>query len=448
MRWVVALTSLILAFIQPAVIASADVAPMVVNIYPTSGPVAGGTSVNITGTGFASGATVTIGGNAATNVTATSTLIRATTPAGTAGVKTVVVTNPDAQSGNLTGGFTYLAQAPVLLGSARSFAILAYSGITNTGLTTVSGDVGSFPTATEIGFGPGADSVTFTTGTNHAGDNVTQQAKLDLTTAYNDAAGRTPVTTVTGDTLGGLTPAPGIYHGGALSLTGNITLNGDANAVWIFKAASTLDTAAGSKVILSGGVNAANVYWVVGSSATLGANSTFKGNILAYASITLYGGVALEGRALAQTAHVTLNANAVATPPPIAVLTAPAPISLGTFIVGDNKGHSNPIGSVVADTAGWTLTVADAKANHNGYMTIGGSDNGSDIALAAAITVSTSDTGYSTIAAYQIALQGSGGGYGVVGTFNIPLFVKQAVAITDAKGSYKISLTYTATPGF
>ena len=198
-----------------------------------------------------------------------------------------------------------------LFGLADNFTILAGSTVANTGNTTVTGDIGLSPGTSVVGFPPGTVN-----GTMHVANTTAAQAKLDLTTAYNDAAGRTPFTTVTGDTLGGLTPTPGVYHGGALSLTGNLTLAGDANAVWIFQAGSTLDTAAGSQVILSGGAKAANVYWKVGSSATLGANSIFKGNILAYASITLYGGAALEGRALAQTAAVTLNDNNIIKPNP------------------------------------------------------------------------------------------------------------------------------------
>ena len=151
----------------------------------------------------------------------------------------------------------------------------------------------------------------------HAADSIAAQAQIDLTTAYNaynDAAGRTPFTTITGDTLGGLNIGPGVYRGGALSLTGTITLTGNADDIWIFQAASTLNTSTGSQIILSGGARAANVYWQVGSSATLVASSVFKGNIMAYASITFGTGAALEGRALAQTETVTLISNTITRP--------------------------------------------------------------------------------------------------------------------------------------
>ena len=167
------------------------------------------------------------------------------------------------------------------------------------------------PSASIVGFPPGTIN-----GTMHAADSIAAQAQIDLTAAYNDAAGRTPFTTITGDTLGGLNLGPGVYRGGALSLTGTITLTGNADDIWIFQAASTLDTAAGSHIALSGGARAANVYWQVGSSATLGEDSFFKGNIMAYASITLYAGAAREGRALAQTAAVTLNSNTITRPGP------------------------------------------------------------------------------------------------------------------------------------
>jgi hypothetical protein len=198
-----------------------------------------------------------------------------------------------------------------LFGAADNFAVLAYSTVTNTGATTITGDIGVSPKTSLVGFPPGL----IVNGTTNVADAAAAQAQLDLTTAYNDAAARTPYITET--TLGGLNLPPGIYHSdGALSLTGVLTLTGDANAVWIFQARSTLDTAVGSQIVLSGGAKADNVYWAVGSSATLGANSIFKGNMMAYASITLNTGASLEGRALAQTAAVTLSDNTITKPSP------------------------------------------------------------------------------------------------------------------------------------
>jgi hypothetical protein len=127
--------------------------------------------------------------------------------------------------------------------------------------------------------------------------------------------------------------------------------------------------------------------------------------------------------------------------------TAPSGISLPAFAVGNNTGSSVTPGSIATNAAGWTLTVADAKANHTNHMTIGGADNGSATFLAAVIQVGMTST-VNTIAAYQTALQGSGGYGAVTGSFSIPLYVNQVVAITDTAGVYKITLTYTATPGF
>ena len=197
-----------------------------------------------------------------------------------------------------------------LFGEADDFVLLAYSTVTNEGNSTIRGDIGVSPLASVVGFPPG-----IVNGTIHAADAAAAQAQIDLTAAYTDAAARTPYITET--TLGGLNLPPGIYHSdGALSLTGVLTVTGDANAVWIFQAGSTLDTAAGSQIVLSGGAKADNVYWAVGSSATLGANSFFEGNIMAYASITLYSGAQVEGRVLAKTAAVTLDTNIITKPSP------------------------------------------------------------------------------------------------------------------------------------
>jgi len=206
-------------------------------------------------------------------------------------------------------------QEPVPLRSATSFAVLADSTVTNTALlTTINGDLGVSPGTAVTGFPPGVVN-----GAIHAADPIAAQAKLDLTAAYNDAAGRScrPVT-VAGN-LGGRTLYPGLYKStGSLEISsGDLTLDaqGDPNAVFIFQMASTLTTTSGRQVILSGGARANNVYWQVGSSATLGTTSVFKGNILALASITLQTGATLEGRALTQTAAVTLDGNTITRPP-------------------------------------------------------------------------------------------------------------------------------------
>ncbi len=201
-----------------------------------------------------------------------------------------------------------MAQLTVDLGTATRFAVLAGSGITNTGVTTITGDVGTFPTTTETGFG----TVTIL-GTNHMGDAVTQAAKNDLVTAYNDAAGRTPVIIPT--ELGGTTLTPGVYasNDGTFQITGTLTLDGNGleNPVFIFQTATTLITALGSSVSLINGALACKVFWQVGSSATLGTGSSFQGSILALTSITVNTGVVVNGRTLARNGAVTLSGNTI-----------------------------------------------------------------------------------------------------------------------------------------
>ena len=214
-----------------------------------------------------------------------------------------------------TTGVTTVQDA-IDLGSAAAFAILAGSTVTSTGNSIVTGDLGLSPGTTVGGFPPGVlNGSTFTGGASAAG-----QAKLDLTVAFNDAVGRsTGPISLAGD-LSGLTLYPGLYaHSTSVMLSaGNVTLDalGDENAVFIFQVGSIFTTGSGTQVVLSGGAKAANIYWQVGSSATLGTTSIFKGNILAQESITLETGATLEGRALTQTAAVTLDAAIITVPTP------------------------------------------------------------------------------------------------------------------------------------
>jgi hypothetical protein len=194
-----------------------------------------------------------------------------------------------------------------------TFEVLAGSTITNTGATGVTGDLGLSPGTAVTGFPPGVLN-----GSLHAGDPTAAQAQLALTAAYNNAAGRSVGVIGIAGNLGGLTLAPGLYKStSSLEISsGDLTLDakGDANAVFIFQMASTLVTTVGRKVILAGGAQAANIIWQVGSSATLGVSSVFKGNILAMASITVTTGASVEGRLLARTGAVTLDSNVVLMP--------------------------------------------------------------------------------------------------------------------------------------
>jgi LPXTG-motif cell wall-anchored protein len=202
------------------------------------------------------------------------------------------------------------AQAPVALGSAASYGVLGGSTVTNTGSSVIEGDVGVSPGTAITGFPPGT-----ATGTMHANDTAAANAQSALTTAYNDAAGRATTSTIAAD-LGGQTLVPGVYAGGAIGLTGTLTLDGggDPTATFIFKAASSLVTASSSSVALIGGATACNVFWQVTSSATLGTGSSFVGSILALTSITANTGASITGRLLARNGAVTLDTNTVRRP--------------------------------------------------------------------------------------------------------------------------------------
>lgn len=198
---------------------------------------------------------------------------------------------------------TALGAASIGLGTAGSFAVLAATTITNTGATTITGDVGLHPGSAVTGFG----TVTVH-GATHIADGVALSAKNALVTAYNSAAAATPVTAVATE-LGTTTLTPGVYGSDTLGLTGTLTLDGAG--VYIFQAGSTLITAPNSAVSLINGASACDVYWQVGSSATLDTTTSFKGTIMALTSIALKTGATLEGRALARNGAVTLEHNTI-----------------------------------------------------------------------------------------------------------------------------------------
>jgi hypothetical protein len=219
---------------------------------------------------------------------------------------------------NRTWSFTTSAvacQAPVPLNSAANFLVLAGSTVTNTGPTTLTGgDLGLSPGSAVTGFPPGTLTPP---AVMHVTDPIAAQAQLDLTAAYNYAAGVQGAAVLPGD-MSGLTFAPGVYKtASTVMLTaGNVTLDaqGNANAVFIFQVGSTLTTLGSTQVVLAGSAQAKNIFWQVGSSATLGTNSSFQGTIMALQSITLDTGASLTGRALARNGAVTLDSSTVTAP--------------------------------------------------------------------------------------------------------------------------------------
>lgn len=247
------------------------------------------------------------------------------------------------------------AQSPakVDLLSAGNFEILASTTITSTGLTIINGDIALSPGSSVTGFPPG-----IVNGTKHITDAIAALAQTDLTTAYNDAAGRSLNVITKSGNIGGQTLAPGLYKStSSLAISsGDLTLDaqGDANAVWIFQIASTLTTTAGRQVVLAGGAQAKNIFWQVGTSATLGTGSIFYGNILANISITLTSSTQMVGRSLARTGAVTCGASGSTHPDSVKANT---PIFSPVF---NTASHVIDLTPARVDSTSWTLfTIAN-----------------------------------------------------------------------------------------
>ncbi|MEY9909143.1 hypothetical protein ABIA35_005378 [Catenulispora sp. MAP12-49] len=251
----------------------------------------------------------------------------------------------------------------VPLGTLQSVAVLGGQSVTNTGPSVINGDLGVSPGTSVTGFPPG-----IVNGTIHAADAVAAQNQSDLTVAYNNAAGQAADASVPGE-LGGLTLVPGVYNASSSTgITGTLTLNaqGNPNAVWIFQVGSTLTTASSSTVALINGASPCNVFWQIGSSATLGTGTNFTGTILALTSITVNTNATIAGRALARNGSVTLDTNTITRPQCATTTTGTTTATLGT------TGTAGTTGTTGATTSG---TAATGGLLSGGLLT-GGTSNG------------------------------------------------------------------------
>jgi hypothetical protein len=248
------------------------------------------------------------------------------------------------------------------LGSAATFVALASSTLTNTGSGVFIGNVGVSPGTSVSGFPPG----TVINEAIYEGGAVPALAQTDATAAYNALQGQVCNVHLTGQDLGGMTLAPGVYcFDTSAQLTGNLVLDaqGDPNAVWVFQTGSTLTSASNSTGTVINGGNALNVFWQVSSSATLGTGTRFTGNILAYTSITLDTGVSLTGRALALNGAVTLDTTG--SPFPITIIPPIPPtvrFNKAEYSVAEN-GASAPISVTLSAASGLTVTVDYAASD-------------------------------------------------------------------------------------
>ncbi len=255
---------------------------------------------------------------------------------------------------------TSTGQSPICI---SNFAVLAGTSVVASGSNSIIGDVGSSPGSSVTGFAPGTIR-----GTVHAGDPVAARAMVDLNNAYADAVTRSAGPVGLSANIGGQTLTAGLYQSASSLDISSAPLildaKGDINAVFIFQVPSGFTTAANQQMVLTGGTNAANVFWQVGSSAFLGSNSTFKGSILAVGSITLNTGATVEGRLLARTGTVTLQGNSVASPPPF--------IGFGGIVNAASDAHIVAAGSIAA-VFGNSLSSATVSASNYPLLALGGS---------------------------------------------------------------------------
>jgi uncharacterized repeat protein (TIGR01451 family) len=315
---------------------------------------------------------------------------------------------------------TVMAQVAPPMGKTQSFAVLGGSAVINTGSSVTIGDVGVSPGTVISGFPPGL----VTGGTTHQTDMVAGQAQIDNTAAYLNLAGQTPVTKdLTGKDLGGMTLVPGVYSfSSSAQLTGALTLDagGNSAAVWVFQIGSALTTASGSSVVLINGAAPCNVFWQVGSSATLGSTTKFVGNVFALTSITLITSATVSGRLLAQNGAVTLDSNTVSiaacggttgsTPPTLSKSFSPATINAGgtstlTITLNNPNTKAAALNAPLTDTLPSGVVVSGGGSN-----TCGGTLTATTGASAVTLTGGTIPVNGSCVVTVDVRAA-SGGSY-------------------------------------
>jgi hypothetical protein len=297
--------------------------------------------------------------------------------------------------------------------------------VTNTGPSTLQGDLGVSPGSAIAGFPPGVSA-----GAVHAADAVALQAQSDVGIAYDNAAGQALTTSVSGD-LVGRTLTEGVYNStSSLALSGQLTLDGQGNpnSVFVFQVASALITASASSIILTNGAQACNVFWQVGSSATLGTASTFKGTILALTSVTVQTGATVEGRALARNGQVSLDTNVFTTPACITTPTTSAPPTTGTpSATGTPSSTGTPTDTGSATATPTTTTTVSATPTGPAAVTATPTPTATETPAAGAGGTATDDSA----SAAPLAGTGNGSGAGAAGGRNQGTNVDTAAGLAD-----------------
>jgi LPXTG-motif cell wall-anchored protein len=233
----------------------------------------------------------------------------------------------------------------VLLATAANYSVLGGQTVTNTGPSILDKSLGVSPGSAVTGFPPGTVTAP---GTIQAANAVALQAQSDLTTAYNDAFARITEFNVPSDLTLSSPLIPGVYSSGRgpLALSGNLTLNGGPDAVFIFQTDSTLTTASASSITMIGGMNECNVFWQVGSSAIIGTDSVFVGNVMALTSISLGTNATIQGRMLARNGATTLDSNVFSSPACAFSSEGPPPATTTTVAAAPAPVDTTPLGPI------------------------------------------------------------------------------------------------------